>query len=312
MENRLRKIGNMEQLAYSKNIQYTNGKSKGVRAIICKNEKLSLTLLESLALDIFDLSFAGNNISFISKNGLMSRELANSAINDFSNSFGGGFLYTCGLDNIGKEEDGKVLHGSFSSIPASITKNIVSIIDNEVVLEIEGSIHDTALFSKNLEVIRNYKIFKNKIILTDIITNKSFVEQDCILLYHFNIGYPMIDENTKFKANIASSVSRTLNSNIEKLGVMEAPIDMCEEEVFIHTIDDKFGSVEVENELLNQKIKFSFDTENLKYLMQWKSLKSGDYVLGIEPATSHLDNKEYIKIQPNHCIQNTIVIDFEN
>lgn len=308
MENELRKLGNVEQLAYTKNIEYTNGTSKGVKAILCKNEKLSLTLLESLALDIFDLSYAGVNMSFISRNGLKSKGTVNP--DDFSKSFGGGFLYTCGLDNIGKEEEGKVLHGSFSSLPANITVNKISTVDDEIVLEIEGIIHDTALFSKDLEVIRNYKIFKNRIILTDTISNKSFVEQEFIMLYHFNIGYPMMDENTKFKANVASSVCRTTNSNIEKYGVMDAPIDKCEEEVFIHTINDKFASVEVENVLLNQKINFSFDTKNLKYLIQWKSLQSRDYVLGIEPSTSHLDEKKFILLLPNQYVQNQIIITF--
>src|SRR3990172_4763593 len=155
----INKVGNVEQIAYTKRIEFTNGKASGVKAILCKNERLCFILLESMALDMFDLSYAGNNMSFISKNGLVSRNLANTHAYDFSKSFGGGFLYTCGLDNIGKVDVDKILHGSLSTIPAKITKDQILIENDQIVLEVQGSICDSALFSKDLEVVRNYKIY---------------------------------------------------------------------------------------------------------------------------------------------------------
>lgn len=309
MEN-IKKMGNIEQIAYTKRIEYKNGKANSVHAILCKNERLSLTLLESMALDIFDLSYAGNNMGFISKNGLVSRNLANTHAYDFSKSFGGGFLYTCGLDNIGKPEGDKLLHGGFSSIPALITKEQMLIENDKIVLEVEGGICDAALFSKDIEVVRNYKIYNNKIILTDKVINRAFIDQDIIMLYHFNLGYPMLDTCTRFSANISSTECRTENCVLEKYNIMNEPIDKCFEEVFIHSVDEDTANVEVENTKLKQKIRFSYGTKILKYLMEWKSMQSGDFVLGIEPATSHLDNKRFITLKNGQNIENKIIIEF--
>jgi hypothetical protein len=306
----IKKMGNIEQIACTKRIEYKNGKANSVHAILCKNERLSFTLLESMALDIFDLSYAGNNMSFISKNGLVSRNLANTHAYDFSKSFGGGFLYTCGLDNIGKPEGDKLLHGGFSSIPALITKEHTLIENGKIVLEVEGKICDAALFLKAIEVVRNYKIYSNKIILTDKVINRDFRDQDIIMLYHFNLGYPMLDTCTRFSANISSTECRTENCVLEKYNIINEPIDKCFEEVFIHSIDEETANIEVENTKLKQKIKFSYDTKFLKYLMEWKSMQSGDYVLGIEPATSHLDDKRFITLKNGQNIENKITIEF--
>lgn len=310
MEN-IKKIGNIEQIAFTKRIKYRNDKANGVNAILCKNENLSFTLLESMALDIYDLSYCGNNMSFISKNGLVSRNLANTPAYDFTKSFNGGFLFTCGLDNIGKPDNDKHLqHGSFSTIPALITKEQRHLENNKFILEIEGRICDTALFSKDIEVIRNYRIYNNKIILTDKVINRDFKDQDIIMLYHFNLGYPMLDSCTRFSANIGSTACRTENCNLEKYNSMNEPIDNCFEEVFIHTIDEDIANVEIKNSQIKQIIKFSYDTKYLKYLMEWKSMQSGDYVLGIEPATSHLDDKQFITLKNGQSIENKITIEF--
>ena len=306
----IKKLGNIEQMAYTRRIEYEKGKANSVHAILCKNEMLSFTLLESMALDIFNLSYAGNNMSFISKNGLVSRNLANTHAYDFTKSFSGGFLYTCGLDNIGNPEGEKLLHGNFSSIPALITKEQTLIENSEIVLEVEGEICDTALFSKDIKVIRNYKIYSNKIILTDKVINRDFKDQDIIMLYHFNIGYPMLDTCTRFNANISNTVCRTENCVLEKYNIMNEPIDKCFEEVFIHSIDGDTAIVEIENNKLKQKIKFSYDTTFLKYLMEWKSMQSRDYVLGVEPATSHLDDKQFITLKNGQSIENKITIEF--
>lgn len=306
----LKKTGNIEQVAFTKRIEYKNGNAAGVNAILCKNGKLSLTLLESKALDIFDLSYGGNNMSFISKNGLVAGNPAHTPPAEFMKYFPGGFLYTCGLENIGKPEDGKPFHGSFSYHPSVIIKEQTVVKDGKIVLEIEGKIRDTALFSTEIETVRNYKIHDNKIILTDKITNLDFKEQSIIMLYHFNLGYPMLDACTKLTANIGSTGCRTGNCNLDKYNVMNEPVDDCQEEVFIHTFNDDIARIEVENSELKHKIIFTYDTRFLKYLTEWKLMKSGDYVLGIEPATSHIDNKRFIPLKNGRSIENKIEIEF--
>jgi hypothetical protein len=306
----MKKLGNIDQMAWIRDVTFNSGKAEGVKALLCKNEKLSLTLLESMALDILDLSYAGNNLSFISKNGLVSRKLANTQAYDFLRSFNGGFLLTCGLDNIGNPFDNRLVHGSLSSIPACITKAEVLANEDGYVLEVEGKIHDSGLFLKDIELVRNYKIYNNRIKLTDTVRNLDFNEQDIIMMYHFNLGYPMLDDCTTIKANYSNTECRTTDCRLEEYSIMKEPVDMCPEEVFIHSISDKHADILIQNPRLGQNVRFNYSTGNLKYLTEWKSMRSRDYALGIEPSTSHLDRKEFIRLAPGQSIQNSITIGF--
>ncbi len=65
----------------------------------------------------------------------------------------------------------------------------------------------------------------------------------------------------------------------------EAPKPGNPEEVYCHTLRPGAGKkAEFEGERI--RIALSFDPEQLPYMTQWNSMASGDYSLGIEPATS--------------------------
>ena len=91
----MKKISNLQQIASVRRYTITEGVSKDLKVIDCDNGKIRFLLNESKALDIMQVYYKGENVSFISKNGFTSREI------NFLNRFEGGMLYTVGLDSAG-------------------------------------------------------------------------------------------------------------------------------------------------------------------------------------------------------------------
>ena len=60
--------------------------------------------------------------------------------------------------------------------------------------------------------------------------------------------------------------------------------------------------------LINEKVKkafiFSWSGDTLPYFVEWKSMASGDYALGLEPCTTELDGGfAYQTIKTGECVR---------
>lgn len=82
----------------------------------------------------------------------------------------------------------------------------------------------------------------------------------------------------------------------ESWSVMEPPIENEGEYVFIHDIqaDKNLDTIIfIANHELNIGLTIEFNQKNLPYFMEWKSIASGDYVLGLEPSNASVYGKQY-------------------
>lgn len=137
-----------------------------------------------------------------------------------------------------------------------------------------------------------------EIVIKDCITNESFREETMMLLYHFNVGYPFLNEDCEIILPTKEVIPRddVAEKQIGLWSKMEKPADNEPECVFIHELSaDKEGNTfaAVINERLGIGIKIQFNQKYLPYFMQWKSVASGDYVIGLEPANSSVLGKTY-------------------
>ena len=106
------------------------------------------------------------------------------------------------------------------------------------------------------------------------------------MLYHINFGYPFLDESLKIKMDAQKRVGRTeyAREGINEQFDITAPVDCGDEQCFYNYIEN--GKVELKNSDLNISATIVYDTKVLPVCVEWKSMVSGDYALGIEPATS--------------------------
>lgn len=277
-----RRINNSEQVAYVRRYALTDGAAAGIKVVEVYNGVLRFLLNESKALDIMQLFHKGTNISYLSKNAFTKRETT------FLKRFEGGMLYTCGIDVIGGQA-GYEDHGSFHNIPAQITKCECT----EDKITIEAIIRDTELFGKNLVMKRRYEteIGSDTVTLFDTLINERYHDEGYSILYHVNVGYPMLDDGVKIQAETNKITPRNAwaEKHIDKAFDIEAPEDGKEETCYL--LDMKKPQISVVNKKLGKKLTLSYSEKMLPHFVEWKSMASGDYALGLEPSTSLLDDK---------------------
>ncbi len=275
------RINNAAQMFGIKRYTLNGGAEDGLRVIECTNGALRFLLNESKALDIMQIFYKGENTSFVSKNGFTKRETS------FSERFEGGALYTCGLDAAGVVE-GKEMHGGFHNIPATVLRAECG----DKGITVEAEIRYSALFGQDLVLRR--KIFSaydsGKIELTDVLTNEGKRAENYCILYHSNLGYPLLVEGGKIitETESVTPTGDTAKSKLAAWDTVEAPKDNEPESCYYLKPVDR--TVYYFNPKSGRKFTLKYG-ESLDKFILWKSNASGDYALGLEPSTTELDGE---------------------
>ena len=276
------RISNFQQVASIRRYTLTEGREKGLDVLDCDNGKIRFLLNISKACDIMQLYHEGQNISFISKNGFTKRETP------FLRRFEGGMLYTCGLDSVGGR-DGFELHGTLHNIPAEIIRAEC----NENGITVEAIIRDTALFGKNLVLKR--KIFTaiggDSVTLEDTLVNEGYKTEEYCLLYHINVGYPMLDDGVKVIADVESYTPRTAWAKQNEATMYEMNASTPNQEETCYFLNLKKPEITLVNGKIGKEFTVSYSGDTLPCFVEWKSMASGDYALGLEPCTTELDDR---------------------
>lgn len=275
------RISNFAQVASLRRYTLTEGREKGLDVIDCDNGKIRFLLNASKACDMMQLYYKGQNMSFISKNGFMQREIP------FAARFEGGMLYTCGLDSVG-ERAGYEEHGSIHNTPAEILRAEC----NKQRIVVEAVIRDTEICGKNLVIRRRITapIGGDTVSIEDVLTNESYRDENYCLLYHVNLGYPLLDDGARIVADTDSCQPRTpwAAENIDTAYEISAPIPNMEETCYY--LEPQSSAVSLVNEKLGRKFTVSYSADTLPNFLAWKSMASGDYAVGLEPCTTKLDD----------------------
>lgn len=292
----LKYVGDFTQIFGTKEYTLSGGRAQGVRAVDVNNGAgLEFTVLPDRCLDIAWLSYKGINLSYISNTGIVAPQYYNEAGINFLRSFYAGFLTTCGLMNVGAPcmENGEAfgLHGRISNTPAENVSSGIEWEDGQPVIKMKGIMREARLFGENVVLDREItcKVGENIIIIEDEIENYGFRKEPLLLLYHFNLGYPLLDEDAIFIAPTREIKARDEEAckGTENCKVFQKPTPGYKEQVFYHDVKtDEEGNTCVA--LINEKrglgVAIRFNKDQLFNLTQWKMMGEGEYVLGIEPC----------------------------
>lgn len=300
----MKKTGSLQQIAYIRPVEFLEGRSNGLRAFEVKNEAMSYTVLADKCLDVGQFSYKGMNFNFLSKPGLQGRNHYDTNGEEALHSIMGGLFFTAGLENICApySSNGKdyPMHGRIRTTPAEHLCSDASWQGDDYVLTVSGEMREAELFGENMVLRRKIetKLGSKTMVLTDEIENESYRSEPLMLLYHINIGYPLLDEGTKLYIPTKKVTPRDDESagHESEYDVMDAPKDNEPEYVFIHeAVANKDGNVVVGVVNEEQKIglKLEFSQKYLPYFMEWKSTASGDYVIGLEPSNSSVYGRAY-------------------
>lgn len=303
-QNLLRRVGSMQQLAYVRPVAYGEGRASGLKAWEVKNGPLRYIVFADKCLDVGEFSYKGINFNFLSKPGMQGRNHYDTHGQEALRSIMGGLFFTAGLENICAPctVDGVdyPMHGRIRTTPAEHLCADALWDGGDYILRTSGEMREGELFGENLVLRRSVEtVYGSKTVtVTDEIENQGFRDEPLMLLYHINIGYPLLDEGTELLVPTRSVTPRDkeASGHEDRWNVMDAPKDNEPEYVFIHDplyTPDGRGVACVLNKKLGLGLKIEYTRENLPYFMEWKSTASGDYVLGLEPANSSVYGRPF-------------------
>ena len=298
----IRYTGGADNLNSVDILKFEGGKAGGSRQIRVNTcNGLSVVLLPDRGLDIAEIYYKGVKVSFISKNGITGQNAVNPHETEFLNYFAGGMLTTCGLRNAGpacREESSEYhpLHGRYNTIPAQETG--IYRPDQETI-EVTGTVKETALFGYNLKMHRCIRVNSkdSSIDIEDTLTNDSPEAQEIMLLYHYNFGFPFIQDGCRVEFEEDDDViprDKEAEKGMDSYSELTTPKDGYAEQVFFHRQkgdNEGFGTVKVINPHLGLSAELKYDTSVLPVLVHWKCMRSTDYALGLEPANCYVKGR---------------------
>jgi hypothetical protein len=292
----LSRVGQMEQLAGIRLVEAGEGKARGCRLLdVWTGSGLRFQVNADRALDFCYCEFQGLPLAWRSPAGDVHPSYYEPEGLGWLRTFSGGLLTTCGLDQFGlpSEDGGKAygLHGRVSNLPATQVNHRAYWNGDEYQLQISGEIRQAALFAENLVLRRiiSTSLGSNRIRIDDVVTNEGFERSPHMLLYHFNLGFPLVSESTCLHLTSDETLARdeVALPGLPDWNRFQAPTPGYQEQVFIHRpSSDQAGrtTIELHNPKVGIGLRWQYATDTLPYLMEWKMMGEGAYVVGIEPA----------------------------
>jgi hypothetical protein len=291
-----KRVGHMDQVAGIKQLEAGDGRARGTRLFhVWTGSGLTFDVVADRALDISACRYKGLSLAWASSVGEVHPAFYEANGLGWLRSFPGGMMTTCGLDHWGPpsidqgQEFG--LHGRISNLPANYVSYNAGWNGNTYEIEIKGEVRQTAVFGENLTLRRRIttQMGSNAIHIADVVTNEGFSPQPHMILYHFNLGFPLLSENTRLHIDAEKTVPRdsVAESGLADWMRFQPPTPGYQEQVFLHSpkVDnDNRSRVEVWNPDINLGVRLMYDATHLPYLMEWKMMGEGMYVLGIEPV----------------------------
>ena len=298
------KISNHIQIGGIETSILDNGAGKGVRiAWVNTGSGLRFKVVLDRAMDIAEAFYSKHSLAWISHLGVTPSDPSVISGTNWLNGFGGGLLTTCGLTHTGgpeKDEYGeRGVHDRISHVRAMVESIIQPDLNKgNLRMSITGRMLQYNMFGPQLELKRTISAIlgTSKITIKDEVTNMGNDSAPHMLLYHFNFGWPLIDEGTeisvpgewKSRGRDADDAIFNRNNDYKKC---KSPIDAHknsgESVAFINIEPEPSGICEcsISNHIIPLKVKLQFKKEQLPWLTNWQHWGRNEYVIGLEPGT---------------------------
>ena len=297
-------LGHESQLYGIEEHRLIGGKGDGMRLFQIHNGKgLDLTVSPDRNGDITRLRYKGMNMSYLSPSGYVAPAYYDSLGTNWLSSFTAGFLTTCGLNNVGtpNTDQGEVLplHGSIANLPADYSYWAIEESENGTCLVVHSETKDETLFGRKLRLSREIKVStdQNEFCIRDTIVNTGDKIEPYEILYHMNMGYPLLDEDSVIE--IPSVEVRPRNDRaakeIARWMHMQKPTAGYEECCYYHKFEDKTGRAKIYQPKLGCSLEITFDAEKLDGFVEWKMMGVRDYVLGLECGNCYPDGRDVMR-----------------
>lgn len=300
-------VGDMRQLADVQPFEFMDGLERGTRGVSIRNAAgLAFRVLLERGMGLYDLQFKGTPVPFLTPAGAVHPAYTDPTGAGWLRSWPGGFLTPCGLTQVGSPcRDGEEqlgLHGRVASLPAANASWGANWQEDDYVLWVEGSMRESVVFGENLLLRRRIwtRLDASRLWIEDEVENQGLTPSPHMFLQHINLGFPLVDSATRLVLPEHSTRPRdaAAASGLTECLTFSGPIPDYAEQVFYHDLSaDAQGRVEVS--LVNSSfnggkglgLTLRYAREQYPYLVEWKMMRAGMYVVGLEPSNCLVEGR---------------------
>ncbi len=295
-------VGDFLQVRGAEQYVLQNGKGDGMHFLYIRNG-LGLECWISLdrAGDVSRVNYKGDNFGFFSPCGYVAPQYYDNKNAGFLKSFTAGFFTTCGLTAVGSPctDDGEELplHGTISHIPAVL--NAIEETDSELTVKL--TVSDKVIFGRKLVMKRVYTFSytENSFTVSDTVTNVADTETPYMIMYHCNMGYPLVSENSvvKIPNDCVKPRDEEAAAYLDTALKMEKPQAGFKERCYYYDVKetDGYSSVGIFNDDIEKGLIMSYKKTELPCFTEWKMMGKTDYVLGLEPGNCNPDGRDVLR-----------------
>lgn len=300
------RIGDRGQVAYVGLAAFADGPEAGTRYVdIRMAGSLHAQVLVDRGMDLGQVWFQGHPLAWLSGTGAVHPSYGNDQ--NWLQLFHGGLMTGVGLGNVGLpcEVDGNPygLHGRLSMTPARNVHWEVPLEDTDGV-DVIGVVRETEVHGADLELTRRYRFSTREpsIVIEDRLRNLGYAPAPILMLYHVNIGYPVVDEGARIvaPAHQAEPFNEESVDGVEDHLRVSAPeadavaqvyeFDMGQDQgdaVRVGVMNDRFAPTN------GLGVMVTYSRSVLPRLYQWRMMGQGRYLVGIEPSTCDLKGRQH-------------------
>jgi hypothetical protein len=185
------------------------------------------------------------------------------------------------------------VHDRMALIPGQLVSYGERWEGDECLLEAEGRVVQAQAYGEDLVLTRRYtaRLGESRFWMHDEIENAGFLPTEHMLLYHMNIGFPMVDEGSEFLAPVLQVTGGFAGGSDQDTDYTRftAPQKDWIYQGYEHDMAvDEEGNVPVAivNPRINLGIYVVYNRAQLPRYIEWRMMGEGQYVVGIEPCTN--------------------------
>jgi Domain of unknown function (DUF4432) len=210
------------------------------------------------------------------------------------------------IDRAGRERrDILPLHGRIANQPAYYVEVRVGL-DPPYELSVTGQVEEGGLFHPHLILTTTYTTIpgSNRLVIHDHVENRGAQVAEMQLLYHCNLGQPLLDAGSRIAMPIReiAPISPRAAEGMGTLETYAGPVPGFAEQVYCcDLLSDATGRTVamLYNHTADRGIALRFNRQELPCFTVWKNtaaLEDG-YVTGLEPATNYPNLKTFERQQ---------------
>jgi hypothetical protein len=201
------------------------------------------------------------------------------------------------------------LHGKVANLPAHTVEVRVGL-DPPHELAVTGVVEECSLFGPQLRLTTTYTTVpgSKRLVIHDVVENRSAQVGEMQLLYHCNLGPPFLEPGSRVHAPIRelSPLTPRAAEGIDTFDTYTAPTVGFTEQVYVYDLlaDSRGQTLALlANASADRAVALRFPKAELPCFTVWKNTAAVEdgYVTGLEPATNYPNFKTFERQQGRVC-----------